>query len=95
MEIEITKMSSKGQVVIPQKLRELMKFKEGTVFAISGLDDSLILKKVSIPDKKKFLESLEKISREGQKRAKELGIKESDVPEMIRRVRKEKNESSS
>jgi AbrB family looped-hinge helix DNA binding protein len=95
MEIELTKMSSRGQVVIPQKLRDKMKVKEGSVFAVFGSDDSFVLKKITVPNKERFLKSLEKISKEGRKRAEELGIKESDVPEMIHRLRKEKNENSS
>ncbi len=95
MEIELTKMSSRGQVVIPQKLRDIMKVKEGSVFAVFGSDDSFVLKKIAVPDKEKFLESLEKISKEGNRRAEKLGINESDVPDMIHRLRKEKNEGSS
>ncbi len=95
MEIELTKMSSRGQIVIPQKLRDRMKIKEGSVFAILGDGDSFVLKKIAVPDKEQFLKSLEKISKEGRKRAEKLGVKESDLPEMIRRLRKEKNEGGS
>ncbi len=91
MEIELTKMSSRGQIVIPQKLRDRMKVKEGSVFAVFGSDDSFVLKKIAVPDKERFLRSLEKISKEGRRNAEKLGIKESDVPDMIHRLRKEKN----
>lgn len=95
MEIELTKMSSRGQIVIPQKLRDRMKVKEGSVFAVFGSDDSFVLKKITVPDKERFLRSLEKISKEGRKKAEKLGIKESDIPGIINRLRKEKNEGSS
>lgn len=78
MEIELTKMSSRGQIVIPRKIRERLKIKEGSVFAVADSGDSLILKKIVVPDKERFLESLDKMTKEGTKRAEELGIKESN-----------------
>ncbi len=47
MEIELTKVSSKGQVVIPQKVREMLKIEEGQTLAVSAEKDLVVLKKVS------------------------------------------------
>jgi len=49
MEIELTRVSSKGQVVIPQKVREKLKIKEGETLAVSSQDDIVVLKKISNP----------------------------------------------
>lgn len=49
MEIALTKMSSKGQIVIPSELREDMK--EGDQLIIIKNDHQLILKKASEMDK--------------------------------------------
>ena len=49
MEIALTKMSSKGQIVIPSELREDMK--EGVKLIIIKSDSQLILKKVTELDK--------------------------------------------
>ena len=49
MEIALTKMSSKGQIVIPSELREGMK--EGEQLIIIKNGHQLILKKVSALDK--------------------------------------------
>ena len=49
MEIALTKMSSKGQIVIPSELREDMK--EGEKLIIIKSDSQLILKKVTELDK--------------------------------------------
>ena len=49
MEIALTKISSKGQIVIPSKLRENMK--EGEQLIIIKNDNQLIIKKVSEMDK--------------------------------------------
>ena len=49
MEIALTKMSSKGQIVIPSELREDMK--EGDQFLVIKNGNQLILKKASELDK--------------------------------------------
>ena len=91
MTIETTKMSSKGQIVIPQDIREEINAKEGTIFAILGSNDTIILKKIETPSKETLIKELTNIAREGRKRAEKLGIKESDIPDMVHRIRKEKN----
>ena len=45
MEIEITKMTSKGQVVIPQDVREEANIEEGEKFFVYISGDSIILKR--------------------------------------------------
>ena len=49
MDIELTKVSSKGQVVIPQRVREKLRIKEGETLAVSAEHDLVVLKKVSNP----------------------------------------------
>ncbi len=49
MEIELTKVSSRGQVVIPQKVREKLRIIEGETLAVSVEGDLVVLKKVSNP----------------------------------------------
>jgi len=56
MDINITKISSKGQVVIPQDMRK--GFKEGDKLVVIRNDKQLILKKVEDFDKN-FKEDLE------------------------------------
>lgn len=92
MDVETTKMSSKGQIVIPQDIREELNADEGTVFAVIGSNDTIILKKLEKPSKEDLIKNLEKIAKEGRKRAEKLGIKESDVSEIIHKLRKEKNQ---
>ena len=80
-EVEFTRMSSKGQVVIPKKLRE--GFEEGTPFAIVRDKDTIILKQIKLPGIKEFETLVEK----GVKIAKERGIKETDVDKIIHKHR--------
>lgn len=92
MMVTTIKMSSKGQIVIPQDVRNEADAGEGTVFAVIGSKDTIVLKKVETPSKEELIKNLERIAKEGQKRAERLGIKESDVPELIERLRREKRQ---
>ncbi|KAA0002030.1 MAG: AbrB/MazE/SpoVT family DNA-binding domain-containing protein [Thermoplasmata archaeon] len=75
VEIEITKMSSKGQIVIPSKMRK--DFKVGEKFIIIKDKNRLILRRASDLDRN-FLEDLEFARRteEAFKRYKEGKFKE-------------------
>ncbi len=58
--MEITKLSSKGQVVIPEKIRK--DFKPGTPFLVTEVDGMVILK--SIPNiTREELETLKSIKK--------------------------------
>jgi len=43
---ELTKVSSKGQIVIPTILRKQLGIKRGSVFAVSAKKDMIVLKKL-------------------------------------------------
>lgn len=75
-------MSTKGQIVIPKKLRE--GFEEGTPFAVIRDRDTILLKKIKLPGIKEF----EFLAEKGEKIARERGIKETDVDEIIHKHRK-------
>ena len=46
-ETEFTKTSSKGQIVIPSKIRKKLNIGNGSLLAVTAQDDLIILKKVS------------------------------------------------
>jgi len=46
---EITTMSEKGQVVIPQKIRKSLRIKPKTKFLVSAKDDVIIMKAFEVP----------------------------------------------
>ncbi|MDO8460673.1 MAG: AbrB/MazE/SpoVT family DNA-binding domain-containing protein [Nanoarchaeota archaeon] len=94
MKIETTKMSSRGQIVIPQNLREEINADEGTTFVVMVSGDTLILKKVEIPSKEKLIQQLKELAKEGNKKATAAGIKESDVVDIVHRFRKQKAHES-
>ncbi len=86
--IEITKMSSKGQVVIPQKAREFVQAIEGSIFAVTSTKDAIILKKINTPSKEELIKELKKIAIEGRKRLESKGIKEKEIPEIVEKSRR-------
>ena len=90
MPAETIKMSSRGQIVIPQDIREELNASEGTIFSVVSSKDAIILKKISIPSKEELIKEIGAIALEGRKRVEKLGIKESDVPELVQRARKSK-----
>ena len=90
MNIETIKMSSRGQIVIPLGIREKINASEGTLFAVVNEKDSVILKKITTPSKEELIKDLEKIAKDGRKRAEKLGIKEEDIPEIIHKLRRER-----
>lgn len=78
-------MSTKGQIVIPKKLRE--GFEDGTPFAVIRDRDTILLKRIKLPDIREF----EFLAEKGKKIARERGIKETDVDEIVHRHRKVKD----
>jgi AbrB family looped-hinge helix DNA binding protein len=49
-EIATTTMSSKGQVVIPDKIRDLLNLKQGTEFVVLSSEGTVILKPIFADD---------------------------------------------
>ena len=82
--IEITSVSSRGQIVIPKGLRERLKIQEGEKFVVIGEDNTIVLKKLEMPSFKN-IDNLLKKTREF---AKQKGFKESDISEAIKETRK-------
>ncbi|NIN01821.1 MAG: AbrB/MazE/SpoVT family DNA-binding domain-containing protein [candidate division Zixibacteria bacterium] len=78
-----TKMSSKGQVVIPEEIRKRLGLKAGSQFVVVGEKDVLILKAISAPS----MEEFDQLIREARRQARQTGMKRSDIKTAIARVR--------
>lgn len=85
--IETTKMSSRGQVVIPQDIRALVGAAEGTLFSVMGADDTIILKKIEPPSNEELIKHLDKIAAKNQKRLQAMGFTEKDILKAAERER--------
>ena len=79
MSVETVTMSSKGQIVIPQDIREELHAHTGTVFAVVGENDTVILKKLSLPSKEALIRDLSIFAKKAKKKLQIQGITESDV----------------
>ena len=88
MEIEISKITSKGQIVIPQEIRERKGIKEGERFLVFDSDDSIIFKRIKNLEAKKNLIEFEKVFKSMWKTAKEKNISKKDIEKEIEEVRK-------
>jgi len=73
--VEITSVSSRGQVVIPQSLRDKMNIHTGEKFVVIGGDNTIILKKLEMPS----FSGIDKLLKKTRDFAKKRGVKESDV----------------
>ena len=81
-----TKMSSKGQVVIPEDIRKRLGFKAGSQFVVVGDKDVVILKAISPPS----MEEFDALIAEARKQARQAGIDEVDFWQQARRRRKDR-----
>jgi AbrB family looped-hinge helix DNA binding protein len=78
-----TKLSSKGQVVIPEEIRQRLGLKEGTQFVVVGDRDVVILKSISPP----AMEEFDALVRQARSAARKSGMKAGDVKRAIAKVR--------
>ena len=79
-----TKMSSKGQVVIPEDIREKMGLHSGSQFVVLADKDVVILKMISKPS----LDDFKAIILKARKVAKASGLTHKSVEDAIKEARK-------
>jgi AbrB family looped-hinge helix DNA binding protein len=78
-----TKMSSKGQIVIPEDIRAIMGLITGDHFIIVAEKDVVILKLIKKPSLKEYAATIKK----ARLQAKQVGMKVEDVAHSIKTVR--------
>jgi AbrB family looped-hinge helix DNA binding protein len=78
-----TRMSSKGQVVIPEDVRKRLNLRPGSQFVVVGEGDVVILKAISPPT----MEEFDELVMEARRRAKQVGLKRADVEKAVAKVR--------
>lgn len=82
--LDVTKLSSKGQVVIPQDVREALGLATGTRFVVYGEGDTVILKRVSKPTE----EEGKALLSESRALARRTGMKKPDIKKAVDKVRR-------
>ena len=81
-----TKMSSKGQVVIPEEIRKRLRLKTGDRFVVLGEKGTVILKTITPPSMAEF----DELIAEARRQAREAGLKQSDVLAAVNSHRRRK-----
>ncbi len=82
--VATTRMSSKGQVVIPEDVREALGLEVGAQFVVMGDGDTVVLKRIAVPAKSELRAMLGKVRAQ----ARRAGIRPSDVRDAVRRARR-------
>ena len=79
-----TKLSSRGQVVIPEEIRTRLGLEPGVRFVVVAEGDVVVLKALKTPSLTDFMDLLD----EAQKSAEEAGLSKADVEAALQEVRK-------
>lgn len=81
-----TKLSTRGQVVIPEEIRDRLGLQPGAQFVVIGEGDVVVLKMLKPPK----LEELKPLLDKVQKAAEAAGVTPEDVERAIEEVRASK-----
>ncbi len=82
-EPQVTTISEKGQIVIPQSIRKELGIKPKTKFLVYGKGDTVIMKKLELPDmKKEWIEIFKVMDK------KNLKLSESEIQKEVAETRK-------
>ncbi len=82
--LEVTRLSSKGQVVIPRRVRDALHLSAGAKFMVLGEKDTVILKKLVPPT----IEQLRKLMARAEKLAASKGATRRSLSAAIARAGK-------
>ncbi|MDP9121825.1 MAG: AbrB/MazE/SpoVT family DNA-binding domain-containing protein [Acidobacteriota bacterium] len=78
-----TRLSSKGQVVIPEEIRDRLGLKAGAHFVVVGERDVVILKAIAPP----AMDEFDELVRETRRSARKAGMKPVDVRRAVAQAR--------
>ena len=85
-QIATTKLSSRGQVVIPEEIRNRLGLETGAQFVVIGEGDIVILKAIQAPDMSQFNSAV----GAARKAAEKAGMQRSDVITSVENARRER-----
>lgn len=85
MAVETTKLSKRGQIVIPQRVRKDLGLAEGDRFLVYGAGDAIVFKKLELPS----VEELKRLTSWGRRFAGRKRITRRKIAKAIREFREE------
>ena len=83
-DLSTTKMSSKGQVVIPDAIRKRLGLEPGDEFVVVAGQGAIILKAIEPPSMNQF----EELMADARRQARRAGLKRSDIAAAVTKARK-------
>lgn len=84
--LSTTRMSSKGQIVIPETIRKQLKLKAGAQFVVVGEGDVVILKTITAPE----MDTFDALILQARQQAKLAGLTRKDVTDIVTKARDQK-----
>lgn len=90
MNVLTTRMSSKGQVVLPEALREMNGWGVGTAFTLMMCKGSLIMQPIRTPTEAELLAEFDEAFEESRRQARKAGLTPADVTRVISEARHER-----
>ena len=81
--VGVTKISSKGQIVIPFEIREKMNLEEGSILIVLDNKDSICLKKLELPN----IKSWEEVTKPFKEAARKSGFTNDDLDRVIKETK--------
>ena len=84
--IATTKMSSKGQVVIPEDIRQQLGLESGAQFVVMADKNVIILKSITPPSMSEFSTLIAK----ARKQAKKVDLTKANINDAIKEARRKK-----
>jgi AbrB family looped-hinge helix DNA binding protein len=78
-----TRMSSKGQIVIPETIRKRLNLQAGAQFVVVGENDVVILKSITTPS----MDTFDALIQQARQQAKAVGLKRADITKAVSKAR--------
>ena len=78
-----TRMSSKGQIVIPEPIRKRLNLKAAAQFVVLGENDVVILKAITTPS----MDDFDALIQQARQQARLAGLKRSDITRAVSKAR--------
>jgi len=86
-----TKMSSKGQVVLPEALRNMYGWETGTAFTVLAYKGSVIMQPLRTPTESELAAEFDEAFKESRRQAREAGMTPADIAQAIADTRRSRS----
>ena len=85
MVVELTRLSQKGQVVIPTSVRRKLGLKQGMRFLVIGIGDTVVLRRLELGEQAM---KIKQALVESRRKAEKIGFTQKEIEKLIHETRK-------